>query len=208
MTKETKILEGLHYSILEKWVTNGKVDTLPEGMDEYLNHLTAVIGWFNQSLNQTQIIKRLRATFQIDYKTAKNRWIDALNFFSLDNDLKYEAYMKIYAHKLDKISDLITQAATCPEDYKIAITAIEKAAKIRKEVIPKEVIPEEFFQKPNKLYTIRISDLGIQEEVNRNELAKMIDSMILEESEKERLHQEIGTKPRKLFSDNEQENEN
>ena len=102
MGKEAEILEGLHYSILEKWVASGKVDILPQGMEDYLKHLTAVLGWHNQSFNKTQIIKRLRLTFDLNYSQAKSRYIDGLNYFYLDNDIKYAAYMGIYADKLDK----------------------------------------------------------------------------------------------------------
>lgn len=199
MSKESEILEGLHYSILEKWVANGKVDTLPEGMEEYMQHLTAVLGFHNRAFNKTQIIKRLRATFQLSYAQAKNRYVDALNYFYLDNDIKYDAYMSIYADKLDKVSDLIIQSATTPEELQLAIKSIKEASLIREKIKPKESVPEELFKRPNKVYTLQLEDLGVHESVDRNKLARLIDSMEqLEESEKIRIKQEASLEPRTL----------
>ena len=206
MSKESEILEGLHYSILEKWVANGKVDTLPEGMEEYMQHLTSVLGWHNRAYNKTQIIKRLRATFQLTYTQAKSRYIDGLNYFYLDNDIKYDAYMGIYADKLDIVTDLILQTATTPEEAMLAVKSIKEAALIREKIKPKETVPEELFQRPNKVYTLQLEDLGVHEPINRNELGRLIDAMELEESEKLRIKQEASLESR-TFDYHEQETE-
>ncbi len=207
MSKETDILEGMHYDVLLKWIEKGKVDILPQGMEDYMNHLTAVVGFHNQGLNQTQIIKRLRATFNLTYHIAKSRWVDGLNFFYLDKDVTHESYMKIYADKLDKIIDLTIQTATSSADLKNAITAIKEAVAIREKIKPKEKVSEDLFKKPNKLYTLKLEDLGVHEPVNRNLLGNMIDNMeALEESEKIRIKQEASIEPRVLF-DYEQETE-
>lgn len=206
MSKESEILEGLHYTILEKWVANGKVDILPEGMEEYMQHLTAVIGFYNQGLNKTQIIKRLRVTFKLSYHSAKNRYVDGINFFYLDNDVTYDAYMGLYADKLEKLADLATQTATNHNDLKIAGDLFLKAANIRKEIKPKETVPASLFEKPNKIYTIELDALGVHEPINRNELARLIDGMeALEETEKIRIKQDAGLEPKQLFDNNEQE---
>ncbi|MBE7649168.1 hypothetical protein [Tenacibaculum finnmarkense] len=206
MSKESEILEGLHYSILQDWISNGKVDDLPDGMPEYLNQLKAVSGWHSQAFSKTQIIKRLRATFQLNYAQAKNRYIDALNFFYLDNDIKFDAFMNIAAEQLDKVTSLILQTATNPQEAVLAIKSIVEAAKIRKEIKTKQVIPETFFQAPTEIYTIDLPELGVHEAINRNELARTIEAMEnLEESEKIRIKQEAGidleNSPRQLFID-------
>ncbi|CAM1357660.1 hypothetical protein [Tenacibaculum halocynthiae] len=207
MSKESEILEGLHYSILEKWIATGKVDTLPEGMEQYMQHLTAVLGWHNRSFNKTQIIKRLRVTFHLDYYQAKNRYVDGLNYFYLDTDIKYDAYMSIYADKLDKITDLIIQSATTPDEALQAVKSIKEAAALREKIKPKETVPEELFKRPNKVYTLQLEDLGVHESVDRNKLAKLIDSMeTLEESEKIRVKQEASLEPR-IFNYHEQKAE-
>lgn len=198
MGKEAEILEGLHYSILEKWVASGKVDVLPEGMEDYMQHLTAVLGWHNQSFNKTQIIKRLRLTFDLNYGQAKNRYIDGLNYFYLDNDIKYAAYMGIYADKLDKITDLIIQTATTPEEALAAVKPIKEAALIREKIKPKESVPEKLFQRPFKVYTLQLEDLGVHESVNRNELGELIDSLEIAEAEKYRIKQDASLEPRIL----------
>lgn len=200
------ILEGMHYEILEKWVKGGRVDVLPEGMEVYLNQLTAVLGFHNRCFNKTQIIKRLRATFNLNYHQAKSRYVDAINYFYLDKDITYDAYMNMYADKLDKVSDLIIQSSTTPEEAFLAVKVIKEAALIREKVKPKDLIPEELFTRPYKVYTLQLEDLGVHEPVNRNHLAKMIDEMeSLEESEKLRIKQEASLEPRQLFSSYDEE---
>ncbi|WP_271407274.1 hypothetical protein [Tenacibaculum soleae] len=212
MSKQSEILEGVHYSILEKWVANGKVDQLPEGMEEYMQHLTAVLGWHNRSFTKTQIIKRLRATFDLDYSQAKSRFIDGLNFFYLDNDVKYDAYMGIYADKLDQIRDLIIQTATTPEEALLAVKPIVEASKLREKIKPKESVSEDFYRAPFEVYTTSLPELGVHEPINRNELARVIDAMEkLDETEKIKVKQEagvdLGNHPRQLFTTDEQEKE-
>ena len=173
-----------------------------------MQHLTAVLGWHNRSYTKTQIIKRLRSTFNLDYAQAKSRYIDGLNFFYLDNDIKYDAYMGIYADKLDQVSNLIIQTATTPEEIILAIKPIVEASKLREKIKPKETISEDFYRAPFEVYTTSLPELGVHEPINRNELARVIDAMVnLDETEKIKVKQEAGLEPRQLFSSNEQENE-
>jgi len=205
MSKEADSLEGLHYSILEKWVQNGKVDKLPEGMESYLEHLTAVSGFYNRGKNKTQIIKMLRNVFRLDYSQAKNRYVDATNFFYLDNDIKFDAYMNLYADKLDKIADLITQTSTSPEEHLLAVKPIIEAAKLRASIKPTETLPDEFFTKPYKVYTMKLEDLGVHEPINRNLIGAMIDEMQLDEATKIRIKGDAEVGPKTLFKEDEQE---
>lgn len=205
MSNKMEILEGLHYGILEKWIANGKVDTLPEGMEEYMNHLTAVLGFHNRSFSKSQIIKRLQASFNLSYSQAKTRFVDALNYFYLDQDIKHEAFMSIVADKLISIGNTIIQSAKSPEELILAVKPFKEAALIREKIKPTESIPEELFQRPNKLYTINLPDLGEHDPINRNLLAKMIDEMSeLDEAEKLRIKQDASIEPKKLFDFNDE----
>jgi hypothetical protein len=203
MSNPSDILEGLHFSILEKWVKNGKIDDLPEGMVDYMSQLTAVLGFNTRSFNKTQIIKRLRATFGLSYQQAKSRWIDAVNYFYLDNDVKYEARINLYIDKLDKIADTIIQTATSEEEMLLAVKPIIEAAKLLKEVKPKELVPDELFTKPNKVYTFTPEDVGL-ESANRNILGQMIDQLEIDEADKFRIKQDAGVAPKQLFQFHEQ----
>lgn len=207
MSRKADDLEGVHYSILEKWAANGKVDSLPEEMEEYLKHLTAVLGFHTRSFGKTQIIKRLRLTFNLNYSQAKSRYIDSLNYFYLDQDVKFEARMRILAEKQEKIGDLIIQTSTSPEEAVLAVKPYAEAVKILEKIKPKESVPEDFYKKPFKVYTQDIKDLGISEPVNRNLLGKMVDAMLLDESQKIKIKQDLGTEPKQIFQFNEQENQ-
>lgn len=203
MKKESP-LESLHYSIYEEWIKGGKKDVLPEEMVDYVKHLTAVLGYHTRGFTEKQITPLLMETFQLSYSAAKSRYVDAINHFYLDNDIKYEAHMQSIVERFKQIAATIYRTATSPDEMVLAVKPLKEAALILEKIKPKELVPEDLFDKPNKIYTFKPEDVGLLP-ANRNEIAKLVEKMQLEEVDKIEILKDADVEPQTLFRLNEQE---
>ncbi len=192
-SKKSKF-EGLHYEILMEYINTGNTKNIedPE-MVEYLEQLDKIRGWFNSLMSKEKIIRAIMLQFNItDERTAESRYIDTLNYFYADTDIRKETWRNIYAEKLDKLANAAILSAKEVKDYKIAKELIMAALEARganKEDVDK--LPDHIFKQRQPVYVMDPTMLGLPK-ADRNELARQIEAFPLKETVKEKLKQEAG----------------
>ncbi len=203
--KEEQFLEGVHLAVLQDWIQKGKAGNMPEPMILYLEQLDFARAQWNQASSPQKIIKALQTHYEdLDKLTAKSRFEDALTFFYLDKNVKQQIWRNALFEKQMQLAEATILSATKPEDYDTASKILERAYRMKGlDKDEEESVPDSVFQLPTTVLSLRPEDIGMQS-ANRNALAKMIDNMNIEESEKIRIKQDAGIEPRKVFERYEQ----
>ena len=198
-----KIVEGDHYALLEQWIEDESV-TLPDGMEEYVKQLEYARGFLYSGATPNGAARKLKIHYpDLSYKQAKTRVRDAVEHFYIDGDLKADAYRHIVFEKQMQLAQLVIATAKKPADLEIASKIYERAGKAKQLHLPdKEEFPEGMFEQKWKIYSLDTSDVGLPEMADRNQLAEMIDSFNITESEKIRLKQDAGAEPRQILDFN------
>lgn len=197
--------EGIEFERLQEYIENGRQGDMPEEMVTYLEQLDIVRGQLNRSKSKEYIINLLKAApYNLSDYLARKRYIDAINFFYLDTEIKKQAWRNLYADKLEKAANVVLMSATTAKELDIYKNILLAAANMRGlNEAEKEELPAELYQRPIKVYTNDVKVLDIPQ-VSRIELLKMIDSYEIPEVEKERLKGEALITTPKLFAADEQ----
>ncbi|ANW96741.1 hypothetical protein AXE80_10845 [Wenyingzhuangia fucanilytica] len=196
MRKDSK-LEGLHHEILMDWITSEKTESLDPEMVEYLTQLDKCRGWHYSLKNENYIIKALMAEYpKLTRTAAKTRYVNAMNYFYADTEIKQEAYINMYAQDLDRIKELIILTAKAPEQAVLAVKPIKEAVLLRGLLKDKkEALPAHLFE-PQQPIIVMDSNLLSIPKVDRNVLAAQIDSFQnVSVKDKDRLKRESGYTP-------------
>lgn len=195
-------IEGVELALLQQYIDTGRTAEMPAEILQYLNELELVRGQLLRFENKHTIRELLKSPpYNLSDYVARKRINDAINFFYIDNEVKRDAWRGLYADKLDRIGLVMLKAAKDVRDLEKAGQILLKAAELRgvfDEVV--ENLPEELFQKPVRIYTTDITHLG-HEKINRNELARMIDSYKIPEVDRARINQEALIEEPKFLTD-------
>jgi hypothetical protein len=199
---DDSILENVAYELLQEYIENGRQDTMPEEMVHYLNLLEVVRGQIHRNKSRRFVINLLKASpYNHSEYLAGKLYTDAINFFYIQEDIKKEAYRNLYAEKLEKAAAFVLNVMKTVKDLDTYAKLIKEAALLRGLHEPdKEELPEELFQKPIKVFTQNPTKLGIPA-IDRQRLAREIDSWDIEETEKARLKREASIDQPKLYLD-------
>lgn len=174
---------------------------IPEHVTVYMEQLDKIHGWFYQGNSPSKIKKKLRAHYPyLGDTVCRNRINDAVTHFYLDKEANKKAWANIHAEKQWQLAEATLLSATEARDYKLASDIFEKAYKMKMEAMPDDSkIPEELLAKKVAIYSLKGKDVGIPE-INRQQLAREIDQLRIEESAKLKLKQDLGEAPRQIFN--------
>jgi hypothetical protein len=173
--------ERKEYEQLQALIERGETRNLPEKVVIYFEQIDYIRALFNKYESKSFIINAVVLKWpMISKHTATQLFFETLNFFNLDNTVKVEAWANIYADRLDNM------ARICHEmnDFETERRCIMDAAQLRG--VGKEKpnqVPDELLDRRPVFYTIRLRELGVPE-VNRNELAALIDRLDISEAER------------------------
>lgn len=198
-------LMGVELDLLREWVENGRKDTLPEEMVEYLSQLEAVRSLHLQHKTRASIVRVLtQAPYGLNQWQAEMRYNDAINFFYIQEDIKIEAWANIYAEKLEQMARALLEIMDMEDmrSFEQYRKYLESAMDMRAKYAKKEGLPDEVYKKPFKVYTQDITELGVPAP-DRKQLLRDIESFAIEEEDKVRVKQEAGVLPPKIFKDGE-----
>ncbi|TQI72278.1 hypothetical protein JM79_3236 [Gramella sp. Hel_I_59] len=196
-----KIEEGDHFSLLEEWIEGG-TDKLPEEMLIYLKQLELIRGFFYAGdINPRKITRKLQLHYpDLSIKQCRTRIDDARVYFYLNEEIKKDFYRRIHYEQQMQMYKVTKTTAKTHAEMKIASDILKEAGKLIELDKPdKETLPEEFFIKPNRFFSLKPSDIGLPDDMNRNEVGNWLDKLQIAETEKFRLKQDLGSEPRQIF---------
>lgn len=201
-------LERVDLNLLQDYINAGKTETLPDDLVVYLELLEVVRSLYNKYETKNFIIKTLMSpVYGLSRYLAHRLYVDSINFFYADNEVKQKAWEKVYADHLDNLAYYALEK----DDIETARRCFLDAAKLRgvgRE--EKADIPEEMLNRPVVIYTIDAARAGIPA-ASRRELAEFIDNIPeISERERVRVKKDAGVIETTLFEDivNEQSKEN
>ncbi|MFI1770994.1 hypothetical protein [Thalassobellus citreus] len=199
-------LEGLHFDILNDYIEKGVVaDDMEPEIQDYLLQLQFIQQRLHRVESPGNVINSLMAFFpQLNIKSAKSRFDDALRFFHLDKSTSNDALRNMLFEIAMKAIQLAIR--TCKTDVTALkiVDAVERAARVKGLHLPdKEPIPDGLLDEKVEIHSLTPADVGLPE-ANRHILAEYIDQMPLEETQKLKLKMEAGVKPKEIFNFNEQ----
>lgn len=182
---------------LQDFIESGQTDNIPPQVERYLNMLKDANNMYSKYKSRAFIINTLKLTYGIKDSRAGQILSDALNFFNSDNSVTKMAWRNILAKKLEDAA-LLALAKDELENYRRIIMSIAELRGLDKDDPPPAQLPMQRIV----TYTLKPKDVGM-EEVDRRQLAREIDKLLLPENEERRIKMEAGIGPRKLFDDDE-----
>lgn len=198
---------------LYEWIETGRSQTAPEELFQYANLLDKIRGMMLRKDiygNKEAIIKHL-VNFDENLKgnryKANQYYAESIEYFYTQDNISKKAWRNLYAEDLDKAYDLAISLAQSTADVEKASKIKERAAKVRAlDQEEPEKLPDNFFTRPNKIYTIDMDKFELGN-VNRTELEIWIDENTKKLTPKaiDRIKQEALITKVKIFQ-NEEEN--
>lgn len=189
-------LAKLDQEIIENFRRTGNGSGIPEKLQDYIRQLDRAVELYRFDGNISRCAGKLRKEFDnISFNTARNRLYDAINLFHLNNSVRNEAWDNFYADKMEDLSRLAVQ----DNDWKSALNCMKEAHRLRTmredDGINKDLLAPPTFIMSND---ISVTDLNIEDRDMRRiskryqnkEYARMINSLPIEDDERERLKQD------------------
>lgn len=198
---------------LYEWIETGRSLNVPEELFLYaqiLDKIRAMMLRKDIYGNKEAIIKHL---VNFDEHLKNNRpkanqfYAESIEYFYTQDNISKKAWRNLYAEDLDKAYDLAISLAQSTADVEKASKIKERAAKVRAlDQEEPEKLPDNFFTRPNKIYTIDMDKFELGN-VNRTELEIWIDENTKKLTPKaiDRIKQEALITKVKIFQ-NEEEN--
>lgn len=198
---------------LYEWIETGRSLNVPEELFLYaqiLDKIRAMMLRKDIYGNKEAIIKHL---VNFDEHLKNNRpkanqfYAESIEYFYTQDNISKKAWRNLYAEDLDKAYDLAISLAQSTADVEKATKIKERAAKVRAlDQEEPEKLPDNFFTRPNKIYTIDMDKFELGN-VNRTELEIWIDENTKKLTPKaiDRIKQEALITKVKIFQ-NEEEN--
>lgn len=198
---------------LYEWIETGRSLNVPEELflyAEILDKIRAMMLRKDIYGNKEAIIKHL-VNFDENLKgnryKANQYYAESIEYFYTQDNISKKAWRNLYAEDLDKAYDLAISLAQSTADVEKASKIKERAAKVRAlDQEEPEKLPDNFFTRPNKIYTIDMDKFELGN-VNRTELELWIDENTKKLTPKaiDRIKQEALITKVKIFQ-NEEEN--
>ena len=198
---------------LYEWIETGRSLNVPEELflyAEILDKIRAMMLRKDIYGNKEAIIKHL-VNFDENLKNnrpkANQFYAESIEYFYTQDNISKKAWRNLYAEDLDKAYDLAISLAQSTADVEKASKIKERAAKVRAlDQEEPEKLPDNFFTRPNKIYTIDMDKFELGN-VNRTELEIWIDENTKKLTPKaiDRIKQEALITKVKIFQ-NEEEN--
>lgn len=197
---------------LYEWIETGRSLNVPEELFLYaqiLDKIRAMMLRKDIYGNKEAIIKHL---VNFDEHLKNNRpkanqfYAESIEYFYTQDNISKKAWRNLYAEDLDKAYDLAISLAQSTADVEKASKIKERAAKVRAlDQEEPEKLPDNFFIRPNKIYTIDMDKFELGN-VNRTELEIWIDENTKKLTPKaiDRIKQEALITKVKIFQDEEE----
>ena len=198
---------------LYEWIETGRSQTAPEELFLYAQILDKIRGMMLRKDiygSKEAIIKHL-VNFDEHLKgnryKANQYYAESIEYFYTQDNISKKAWRNLYAEDLDKAYDLAISLAQSTADVEKASKIKERAAKVRAlDQEEPEKLPDNFFTRPNKIYTIDMDKFELGN-VDRKELEIWIDENTKKLTPKaiDRIKQEALITKVKIFQNEEED---
>ena len=201
MPKEKFDMFSLTEYQIREMATTMDSETLPSEVVEYLKMMEQARDWFYQMksrkycIQQTQTQYFLRTGNKLSDYYAQQIFENAINYFYADRKIRKESWRNIIAEKY------LLAAQLCFDQndlagYRKFLNDVERLKRLNEK--DDEGVDPKLLDRRVMVYVLSGKELGVPE-VDRNELARMIDSYEINETMKIRIKRDAGSLPRKLF---------
>lgn len=180
-----------YFDRLQDWIQEGsKPDVLTIEESEYYNALYAILGVYRK-YGRSNAINWVMRRFQESRRVAERMFSESLNLFFADDEVKKSAYINIIFNNLMEMALVLKKNAKTADDIEIIGRLYERAAKIKKLDEPEQQQTKQASAKSIKIYTLDAAKVGIPK-INRDEIARQIDEMEIDDEQKVRIKADAG----------------
>lgn len=178
------------YHEIAEYIEKGSKSKLSDDDLEYLDILIKMNSMRRRyGLNET-ISFFTKPPYAISLYRAKQMFEESINLFYSDEILEKKAARNLKAEQFEQAAQLALEAAQSVRDLEIYRALLWDSYKARQLDQPEPIqIPEELYKRPIKIYTLNPTQAKLPS-INRNELAKEIDSLPETEANKKKWKQE------------------
>jgi len=178
------------YHEIAEYIEKGSKSKLSEDDLEYLDILIKMNSMRRRyGLNET-IRFFTKEPYNISLYRSKQMFEESINLFYSDEVLEKKAARNLKAEQFEQAAQLALEAAQSVRDLEIYRALLWDSYKARQLDQPEPIqIPEELYKRPIKIYSLNPEQAKLPN-INRNELAKEIDSLPETEANKKRWKQE------------------
>jgi len=178
------------YAEIAEYIEKGSKSKLTEEEIEYLEILIKMNTMRRRyGINET-IAFFTKKPYNISTYRAKQMFEESINLFYSDEILDKKAARNLKAEQFEQAAQLALEAAQSVKDLEIYRALLWDSYKARHLDQPDPLqIPKELYERPIKIYTLNPEQAKLPG-IDRNELAKEIDSLPETETNKRRWKQE------------------
>lgn len=181
---------------LQDYAQEGFKGELSEYEQEYYQALYTQLGVYRKYGRSAAIHFLMRQPFNCSRKTATRMLDEAVNLFYAEDNVKRSAWRNLMFEEMRNaaLSILKTEGIT-PDDMETYRRLMESAYKFKQLDQPDVEEPDdEKRHKEIKVYELSGKRLGLPN-IDRHEVASLIDSLNVNEEQKERLKRDAGVNP-------------
>jgi hypothetical protein len=175
--------------------------TLPSEVVEYIGLMEKARDWHYQMKSRLAVIKHLKTEYFAKFKEelsdyhARMIYENAMNYYYADRIMRKESWRNMLAERY-MLAGQLCYNKNDMEGYRKFMEAVERIMGLDER--DDDIIDHQLLDRRTFVYIVSGKELGIPE-VDRNELAQIIDGYDIRENMKVKVKREAGVLPRKLF---------
>lgn len=175
--------------------------SLPTEVVEYIGLMEKARDWHYQLKSRLYVIKHLKLEYfaknreELSDYHARQIYDNAINYYYADRTIRKEAWRNMLAEKYQVCAQLCFDRNDF-EGHRKYLEAIERVMRLNEK--EEDTVDPRLLDRRVFIYVVSGKELGIPE-VDRQELARLIDNYDIREHQKVKIKREAGSLPRKLL---------
>ncbi len=186
---------------IKELATTMDCKSLPTEMIEYISLMEKARDWHYQMKSRLYVVKHLKLEYYSKYGEELSDYIarqifdNAINYYYADRTIRKESWRNMLAEKYMMIAQLCFAKGDYDGQRK-SLEAVERVMRLNEK--DEEGVDPKLLDRRAFVYVVSGKELGVPE-VDRHELARIIDTYDIKEAQKTKVKREAGSLPRKLF---------
>jgi DNA-binding ferritin-like protein len=175
--------------------------TLPSEILEYIGLMEKARDWHYQMKSRLYVVKHLKLEYyaktqeELSDYLARQIYDNAINYYYADRTIRKESWRNMLAEKYLISAQLCFQKGDY-EGHRKFLESVERVMRLNEK--DDDGTDPKLLDRRTFVYVVSGKELGVPE-VDRHELARIIDGYDIRESMKVKVKREAGSLPRKLF---------
>lgn len=177
---------------IQDYIASGSKGSLSEKEQVYVDILTLIYSLDGQYGKRRTIKFLTSAPFNFSYDHASDMYSEATEMFYCNRKISKEALRNKIADQFDALYIAARDAAQTSKDYEVAANILaNKARALQLDKEDPAKLPAEMYVKPFRVLSLTPEAIGLPT-VNRQELGRQIEGLVVPEMVKKRLKMEAG----------------